>query len=292
MLGSNMRIEIGLIPPEALMKSITSLQVSGDNESNPFVAKSRMCSMTSSFVRQRLKVSMRVSTAFLALTIGAALHTVWIRASFDSAQHKQSNPAERPPYLDTELSFEQRAADLVSRMTTEEKLSQVMNDAPAIPRLGVPKYEWWNEALHGVARAGAATVFPQAIGMAASFDTDLMHEVAVAISDDGSTAYVANLMENSISVIDTANRSVEEIGSVSTPFDLAFGPCPPSEVTCTGDCDESGAVAINELISGVNITLGNRPLEICMAFDNDQSGTVTISELIQAVNNVLDGCPS
>ena len=91
---------------------------------------------------------------------------------------------ERAPYLDPELTFEQRAADLVSRMTTEEKISQVMNDAPAIPRLGVPKYEWWNEALHGVARAGAATVFPQAIGMAASFDMDLMHEVAVAISDE------------------------------------------------------------------------------------------------------------
>jgi YVTN family beta-propeller protein len=116
--------------------------------------------------------------------------------------------------------------------------------------------------------------------------------VAVAISDDGSTAYVANLMANSISVIDTGSRSVEDIGSVSTPFDLAFGPCPPSAVTCTGDCDDNGTVNINELISGVNITLGNRPLEICMAFDNDQSGTVTISELIQAVNNVLDGCPS
>ena len=57
-------------------------------------------------------------------------------------------------------SFEERAADLVSRMTLEEKVAQMQNDAPAIPRLGVPAYEWWNEALHGVARAGAATVFP------------------------------------------------------------------------------------------------------------------------------------
>ena len=69
-------------------------------------------------------------------------------------------------------------------MTLEEKISQLMNDAPAIPRLGVPAYEWWNECLHGVARAGAATVFPQAIGMAASFDTPLMREVATAISDE------------------------------------------------------------------------------------------------------------
>lgn len=69
-------------------------------------------------------------------------------------------------------------------MTSDEKISQVMNDAPAIPRLRVEKYEWWNECLHGVARAGAATVFPQAIGLAASFDTALMHEVAVAIGDE------------------------------------------------------------------------------------------------------------
>ena len=69
-------------------------------------------------------------------------------------------------------AFEARAADLVSRMTVEEKVSQLMNDAPAIPRLGIPAYEWWNECLHGVARAGAATVFPQAIGLAASFDTN------------------------------------------------------------------------------------------------------------------------
>jgi beta-glucosidase len=89
-----------------------------------------------------------------------------------------------PAYLNPDLPFEQRAADLVARMTSDEKISQVMNDAPEIPRLRVEKYEWWNECLHGVARAGAATVFPQAIGLAASFDTALMHEVAVAISDE------------------------------------------------------------------------------------------------------------
>jgi beta-glucosidase len=83
-----------------------------------------------------------------------------------------------------DLSFEARAADLVARMTVEEKVSQLTNDAAAIPRLGIPAYEWWNECLHGVARAGAATVFPQAIGLAASFDTSLMHQVATAISDE------------------------------------------------------------------------------------------------------------
>ena len=89
-----------------------------------------------------------------------------------------------PAYRDLERSFEERAADLVSRMTLEEKAAQMQNDAPAIERLGVPAYDWWNEALHGVARAGAATVFPQAIGMAASFDVPLMGEVATAISDE------------------------------------------------------------------------------------------------------------
>ncbi|MDG2538591.1 glycoside hydrolase family 3 C-terminal domain-containing protein [Dyella jiangningensis] len=89
-----------------------------------------------------------------------------------------------PVYLDLNRSFEDRAADLVSRMTLEEKVAQMQNNAPAIPRLGVPAYEWWNEGLHGVARAGGATVFPQAIGLAATFDTTLMGQVATAVSDE------------------------------------------------------------------------------------------------------------
>ena len=93
--------------------------------------------------------------------------------------------AADPAYQDLNRSFEERTADLVSRMTLEEKVAQLQNDAPAIPRLGVPAYEWWNEALHGIARAGAATVFPQAIGLAATFDVPLMTEVATAISDEG-----------------------------------------------------------------------------------------------------------
>lgn len=92
--------------------------------------------------------------------------------------------ADEPIYRDLERSFEARASDLVARMTLEEKVAQLGNDAPAIPRLGIGAYEWWNEALHGVARAGAATVFPQAIGLAATFDPQLMHEVATAISDE------------------------------------------------------------------------------------------------------------
>ncbi len=88
-------------------------------------------------------------------------------------------------YRNEGLSFEERAKDLVSRMTLEEKVFQTLYTAPAIERLGVKAYNWWNEALHGVARAGVATVFPQAIGLAATFDEDLLEEVADAISTEG-----------------------------------------------------------------------------------------------------------
>ena len=87
------------------------------------------------------------------------------------------------------MDFKTRAKELVAQMTLEEKMSQLRYDAPAIPRLGIPAYNWWNEALHGVARAGAATVFPQAIAMAASFNDELLHEVATAISDEVRAKY-------------------------------------------------------------------------------------------------------
>jgi beta-glucosidase len=92
------------------------------------------------------------------------------------------------PYLDPNLPPERRAADLVSRMTLEEKVLQMQNSAPAIPRLGVTAYNWWNEALHGVAQ-GRATVFPQAIALGATWDTDLVHRVADAISTEARAKY-------------------------------------------------------------------------------------------------------
>ncbi len=92
---------------------------------------------------------------------------------------------EKYAYMDETLSFQERAKDLVSRMTLEEKVFQTLYTAPAIERLGVKAYNWWNEALHGVARAGVATVFPQAIGLAATFDEDLLEEVAEVISTEG-----------------------------------------------------------------------------------------------------------
>jgi beta-glucosidase len=92
--------------------------------------------------------------------------------------------AQSPLYKDPSAPFEKRADDLLSRMTLEEKISQLMNDSAPIDRLGVPAYNWWNECLHGVARAGRATVFPETIGLAATWDTHLIFRVATAISDE------------------------------------------------------------------------------------------------------------
>ena len=88
------------------------------------------------------------------------------------------------PYQDKALIPEKRAEDLLSRLTLDEKVGLMMNGSVAVPRFGINKYEWWNEALHGVARNGTATVFPQAIGMAASFDDVLLHQAFVVVSDE------------------------------------------------------------------------------------------------------------
>ena len=84
---------------------------------------------------------------------------------------------------------DERIKDLISRMTIEEKVSQLTNSAAAISRLGVNKYDWWNEALHGVARAGTATVFPQAIGLAAMWDDELLFDIAEVISVEARAKY-------------------------------------------------------------------------------------------------------
>lgn len=88
------------------------------------------------------------------------------------------------PFQNPELSNDQRIEDLVSRLSIEEKASLMLYNSPAVERLGIPEYNWWNECLHGVGRAGKATVFPQAIGLAATFDDELIFEVATAISDE------------------------------------------------------------------------------------------------------------
>src|SRR6201997_3509256 len=95
-----------------------------------------------------------------------------------SAQNKGSL------YLDPSQPVDARVADLIGRMTLEEKSSQLVNQARAIPRLQVPAYDWWSEALHGVANAGTATVFPEPIGLAATFHDSLIHEMAIVIGTE------------------------------------------------------------------------------------------------------------
>ena len=92
-------------------------------------------------------------------------------------------------YLDPKLPLEFRVNNLIAHMTLEEKVSQMMNKAPAISRLDIPEYDWWNEALHGVAFSGPATVFPQAIGLGATFDPQLVGRVATVISDEARAKY-------------------------------------------------------------------------------------------------------
>lgn len=93
-------------------------------------------------------------------------------------------PASAQAYLDPSLSPSERAADLLPRLSLDEKIDLMMDDSPAIPRLVIKRYNWWNEALHGIGRAGYATVFPQSIGMAAAFDDDLHYRIFSAISDE------------------------------------------------------------------------------------------------------------
>jgi beta-glucosidase len=136
----------------------------------------------------------KISAMFLkTLQLTAVLFSILLGASSLAAQSAAgsatSDTSPRPPYLDPSLPLDQRVSDLVSRMTLEEKVSQMQDVAGAIPRLGIPAYNWWNEGLHGVARAGHATVFPQAIGLAATWDTDLVHRVADVISTEARAKY-------------------------------------------------------------------------------------------------------
>jgi len=107
----------------------------------------------------------------------------------------QENP--QYPFMNPSLKTEDRVNDLVARMTLDEKISQMMNSAPAITRLNIPQYDWWNECLHGVARAGLATVFPQAIGLGATWDEDLIFRVSTAISDEARAKHQEYLRNNS-----------------------------------------------------------------------------------------------
>jgi len=111
------------------------------------------------------------------------LYSISLSAAGPAAKRSEA------PYLNPSLPITQRVNDLVSRMTLQEKVLQMQHTAPAIPPLGIPSYDWWNEALHGVARSGYATVFPQAIGMAATWDTELVHQEGRVIATEARAKY-------------------------------------------------------------------------------------------------------
>ncbi|HET6146265.1 MAG TPA: glycoside hydrolase family 3 C-terminal domain-containing protein, partial [Polyangia bacterium] len=122
---------------------------------------------------------LRAVAALVVLSLGGA---ACVKTAVPPGSPPDRGAAD--PYRDPARLAPERARDLVARMTLAEKVGQMVNDAPAIPRLGVPAYDWWNEGLHGVGRAGIATVFPQAIGLAAMWDEPFLREVATAISDE------------------------------------------------------------------------------------------------------------
>ena len=137
---------------------------------------------------------LRASTILAAFAVTSACTTMaeggQTVAANDSATTTMPVDA---PYKNTDLDFNTRARDLVGRMTLREKAEQAGHVAPAIPRLGVPAYNWWNEGLHGVARAGIATVFPQAIGMAATWDPERIHQMADVTSTEFRAKYLDTL---------------------------------------------------------------------------------------------------
>ncbi|MBT8182380.1 MAG: glycoside hydrolase family 3 protein, partial [Eudoraea sp.] len=112
----------------------------------------------------------------------AILISVILGTSTLSAQHKFLNP---------EVDLDSRVDDLINKLTLEEKVDQMLMNTSGIPRLNIPPYDYWNEALHGVGRSGKATVFPQAIGLAATFDSNLIYRVSSAISDEARAMYNA-----------------------------------------------------------------------------------------------------
>lgn len=113
-------------------------------------------------------------------------------ASLATIGSKVSSQTYQYPFQNPSLSIEERVQDLVSRLTLTEKAGQLLYNAPAIPRLNIPEYNWWSECLHGVARNGRATIFPQAIGMAATFDVDLIYRIGATIAEEARAKFNVN----------------------------------------------------------------------------------------------------
>ncbi len=128
---------------------------------------------------------------FVVLLLAVLLVTTSCREGNIGTQGSVVPAVEKMAFMNPKLPIDDRVSDLIGRMTLAEKVSQMSYNSPAIERLGMPAYNWWNECLHGVARAGRATVFPQAIGMAATFDEGLIYQVSNAISDEARAMYQA-----------------------------------------------------------------------------------------------------
>lgn len=139
--------------------------------------------------------SSRMRRSLRGAVLLSALHAA--SPANGAAQNASAPNSPSAPWRNESLPFDVRARDLVSRLTLEEKVQQMKDVAPAIDRLGIPAYNWWNEALHGVARSGLATVFPQAIGMAATWNESLMFRLATVISDEGRAKYHEYLRKDS-----------------------------------------------------------------------------------------------
>jgi beta-glucosidase len=125
----------------------------------------------------------------LSLLLSSAIAQAPTHAPLPPPTPEQVKAAAAMPYRNTALPIEQRVDDLVGRMTLEEKVSQLIDRAAAIPRLDVPEYNWWNEGLHGIARSGYATVFPQAIGNAATWDASLLNRIGTVVSTEARAKY-------------------------------------------------------------------------------------------------------
>ena len=125
-------------------------------------------------------------------------------------------------FLNSDLPLQVRVDDLVSRLTIEEKVLQLQHTAPAVERLGIPQYNWWNECLHGVARNGLATVFPQAIGMAATFNPELIQQEADVISTEGRAKYYEAIGKGQHEI---DPEQLHEDRSAAEEFDIGGGKC-------------------------------------------------------------------
>ena len=137
-----------------------------------------------------------VPSALLLLTPSFAAAQFPTPAPEAAPTPEQVKAAAAMPFRNPALPISRRVNDLVSRLTLEEKVSQMIDRAAAIPRLDIPAYNWWNEGLHGIARSGYATMFPQAIGNAASWDVPLVHSIGAVVSTEARAKYNDAVLHN------------------------------------------------------------------------------------------------